>query len=69
MEVLLEKSSLSLKNMIENLFEQDNNHFVHNNQDQDHNHDRPITLREHMNPIRIGAPSCLVFPSDASILI
>ena len=52
--------------MAENLLEQDENNSVHNNQDQEHNHNRPRTLRDHMNPIRMGAPSCLIFPPDAS---
>ncbi|XP_073024280.1 uncharacterized protein [Primulina eburnea] len=31
-----------------------------------HDHDRRRTLRDHMNPTRTSAPSCLVFPPDAS---
>ena len=31
-----------------------------------HDHDRRRTLRDHMNPTRTSAPSCLVFPPVAS---
>ena len=29
-------------------------------------HEQPRTLRDFMHPTRIGSPSCIVFPSDAS---
>ena len=43
----------------ENIAEEDNQS-LHN----ENNHVR--TLRNHMNPTRTGAPSCIVFPLDAS---
>ena len=56
--------------MAKNLLKQDDNHTVNNNQNHNqnhvHNHGQPRTLRDHMNPIRIGSPSCLFFPPDAS---
>ncbi|PON56226.1 hypothetical protein PanWU01x14_182380, partial [Parasponia andersonii] len=54
------KPSFSLENMAENQIDQGDNHSVYNDQD------RPRTLRDHMNPTKIGASSCLVFPLDAS---
>ena len=35
------------------------------NQSQ-HDQNQPKTLRDYMNPTRIGAPSCIVFPPEAS---
>ena len=34
------------------------------NENNENNHVR--TLRDHMNPTRTSAPSCIVFPPDAS---
>lgn len=48
-------------NMEDNSNNQDDNN---NNNNQEH--DQLRTLRHHMNPIRTSAPSCLVFPPDAS---
>ena len=31
-----------------------------------HYHNQPRTLRDYMNPMRTGAPSCKVFPLEAS---
>jgi len=52
---LSRKSSSSSKNMAEK-----DNQSLHN----ENNHVR--ILRDHMNPTRISAPSCIVFPPDAS---
>jgi hypothetical protein len=48
-------SSSFSKNMVE-----EDNQSLHNENNQ------VRTLRDHMNPTRISAPSCLVFPHDAS---
>ena len=34
--------------------------------DNQSQHDQPRTLRDYMNPTRTGAPSCIVFPPEAS---
>jgi len=52
---LCRKSLPSSKNMAK-----ENNQSLHN----ENNHVR--TLRDHMNPTRTSAPSCIVFPPDAS---
>ncbi|PON51806.1 hypothetical protein PanWU01x14_213760 [Parasponia andersonii] len=57
---LIRKPLFSLENMAKNPIDLGDNHLVRNDQD------RTRTLRDHMNPTRIGAPSCLVFPPDAS---
>jgi len=46
----------------ENMAEEDNQS-LHN---ENHENNRVRTLRDHMNPTRISAPSCIVFPPDAS---
>jgi hypothetical protein len=43
----------------ENMAEEDNQSLYNEN-------NRVITLRDHMNPTRTSAPSCIVFPLDAS---
>jgi len=43
----------------ENIVEEDNQSLHHEN-------NRVRTLRDHMNPTRTSAPSCIVFPPDAS---
>ena len=35
------------------------------NQSQ-HDHNQPRTLRDYMNPTRTGAPSCIIFPPKTS---
>ena len=55
---LCRKSSSSSENMVE----EDNQSF--HNENNENNHVR--TLRDHMNPTRTSAPSCIVFPPDAS---
>ena len=61
---LVRKPSSPLENMAENqvdrLTEIGDNRSQHNDQDQ------PRTLRDFMNPTRTGAPSCIVYPPDAS---
>jgi hypothetical protein len=37
-----------------------------NNQSLHNENNRVRTLRDHMNPTRTSAPSCIVFSSDAS---
>jgi hypothetical protein len=49
------KSSSFLENMVE-----EDNQSLHNENYRDR------TLRDHMNPTRTSAPSCIVFPPDAS---
>ena len=46
----------------ENMAEEDNQS-IHN-KNNENNHVR--TLRDHMNPTRTSAPSCIVFPPGAS---
>jgi len=46
----------------ENMAEEDNQP-LHN---ENNENNRVRTLRDHMNPIRTSAPSCIVFPPDAS---
>ena len=46
----------------ENMAEEDNQS-LHN---ENNENNRVRTLRDHMNPIRTSAPSCIVFPPDAS---
>jgi hypothetical protein len=48
-------SSSFLENMVE-----EDNQSLHNE------NNRVRTLKDHMNPTRISAPSCVVFPPDAS---
>jgi hypothetical protein len=55
---LSRKSSYSLKNMAEK-----------NNQSLYNDNNCPQTLRDHMNLIRISAPSCIFFSHDASHFI
>jgi hypothetical protein len=52
---LFRKSSLVLENMAE-----EDNYSLHN----ENNH--IITIRDHINLTRTSAPSCIVFPPDAS---
>jgi hypothetical protein len=52
---LFRKSSFSSENMVEK-----DNQSIHNE------NNRVRTLRDHMNPTRTSAPSCIVFPPDAS---
>jgi hypothetical protein len=52
---LSKKSSSSLENMAE-----EDNQSLHNE------NNRVRTLRDHMNPTRTSAPSCIVFPPDTS---
>jgi len=52
---LSRKSSSFLENMAE-----EDNHSLHNE------NNRVRTLRDHMNPTRTSAPSCIIFPPDAS---
>ena len=51
-------SSSFSKNMAE-----ENNQSLHN---ENNENNRVRTLRDHMNPTRTSAPSCIVFPPDAS---
>jgi hypothetical protein len=46
----------------ENMAEEDNQS-LHN---ENNENIQVRTLRDHMNPTRISAPSCIVFPPDAS---
>jgi len=46
----------------ENMAEEDNQS-LHN---ENNKNNRVRTLRDHMNPTRISAPSCIVFPPNAS---
>ena len=46
----------------ENMAEEDNQS-LHN---ENNENNRVRTLRDHMNPTRTSAPSCIVFPPDAS---
>ena len=46
----------------ENMAEEDNQS-LHN---ENNENNCVITLRDHMNPTRTSAPSCIVFPPDAS---
>jgi len=41
----------------------EDNQSFHN---ENNENNRARTLRDHMNPTRPSAPSCIVFPSDAS---
>jgi hypothetical protein len=41
----------------------EDNQSIHN---ENNENNRVRTLRDHMNPIRTSAPSCIVFPPDAS---
>jgi hypothetical protein len=52
---LCRKSSSSSRNIVE-----EDNQSLHNE------NNRVRTLRDHMNPTRTSAPSCIVFPPDAS---
>jgi len=52
---LSRKSLFSSENMAE-----EDNQSIHNE------NNRVRTLRDHMNPTRTSAPSCIVFPPDAS---
>ena len=54
--------SCSLSIFSENMAEEDNQ-LLHN-ENNENNHVR--TLRDHMNTIRTSAPSCIVFPPNAS---
>jgi len=47
---------------LENMAEEDNQS-LHN---ENNENNRVRTLRDHMNPTRTSAPSCIVFPPDAS---
>jgi len=55
---LSRKSLFSLENMAE-----EDNQSIHNENNKN-NHVR--TLRDYINPTRTSAPSCIVFPPDAS---
>jgi len=55
---LSRKSSSFLENMAE-----EDNQTLHN---ENNVNNRVRTLRDYMNPTRISAPSCIVFPPDAS---
>ena len=46
----------------ENMAEEDNQS-LHN---ENNENNRVRTFRDHMNPTRTSAPSCIVFPPDAS---
>jgi hypothetical protein len=52
------KSSFSLENMAD-----EDNQSIHN---ENNENNRVRTLKDHMNPIRTSAPSCIVFPPNAS---
>ena len=49
----------------ENMAEEDNQS-LHNDNNENTENNRVRTLRNHMNPTRTSAPSCIVFPPDAS---
>ena len=51
-------SSSFLENMIE-----ENNQSLYN---ENNSNNRVRTLRDHMNPTRTSAPSCIIFPPNAS---
>jgi len=51
-------SSLFSENMVE-----EDNQLLHN---KNNKNNRVRTLRDHMNPTRTSAPSCIVFSPDAS---
>jgi len=53
-------SNTMSENQIEGLIDPGDNQSQHND------HNRPRTLRDYMNPTRTGAPSCLIFPPDAT---
>ena len=61
---LIRNNPLFIENMAEER-NQNQNQNEDDNQSQ-HNNDERRTLRDHMNPTRTSAPSCLVFPEDAS---
>ena len=42
---------------------EEDNQSLHNKNNENN---RVRTLKDHMNPIRTSAPSCIVFPPDAS---
>jgi hypothetical protein len=42
---------------------EEDNQSLHN---ENNENNRVRTLRDHMNPTRTSAPSCIVFPPDAS---
>ena len=49
----------------ENMAEEDNQ-LLHNDNNENNENNHVRTLRDHMNPTRTSAPSCIVFPPDAS---
>jgi hypothetical protein len=55
---LSRKSLFSLENMAE-----EDNQSIHN---ENNENNRVRTLKDHMNPTRTSAPSCIVFSPDAS---
>ncbi|XP_073309925.1 uncharacterized protein [Primulina huaijiensis] len=58
---LIRNNPLFLQNMAEEPIQENEDEIQ-----SQHDHDRRRTLRDHMNPTRTSAPSCLVFPPDAS---
>jgi len=55
---LSRKSLFSLENMVEK-----DNQSIHN---ENNENNRVRTLKDHMNPTRTSAPSCIIFSPDAS---
>jgi hypothetical protein len=45
---------------------EEDNQSLHN---ENNENNRVRTLRDHMNPTRTSAPSCIVFPPDASLIL
>jgi hypothetical protein len=58
--ILSGRLSRKYSSFLENMVEEDNQS-LHN----ENNHFR--TLRDYMNPTRTSAPSCIIFPLDASL--
>ena len=50
----------------ENIFGQLNPPIDQGDNQSQHDQNQPRTLRDYMNPIRTEAPSCIVFPLEAS---
>ncbi|KAL5742344.1 hypothetical protein ACOSP7_029076 [Xanthoceras sorbifolium] len=61
---LVRGSPSASENMAENEVERVTD--LGDNRSQHNDHAQPRTLRDYMNPTRTSAPSCLVFPPDAS---